>query len=343
MKPDAQLRKIQLTGGSTYIVSLPKSWVKSVGLKSGDYVQVIPQPDESLLIVPREIRKKEEGLSEVFIDASSVDSPEGVVRELIACYLVGYDVIRVKLGRKAAKYRTRIKNAMKCKLIGAETMEESADYMVIRCLLGWMEYPVKDALNRMYIMALSMHEDAMKALKDGNLSLAKDVVQRDDEVDRLYFFIVRQLKMAVENKFMLEKIGFSDARDCLGYRLIAKSIERIADHASRMAQIIPAIDRDSINNEIIALMSKMSDISVNVCQNAMKALYQLNIKQANQAIVKSNEIIKLEKEIIERILHTKLSIMTTIGLRLILESIRRIAEYGTDIAEIAMNLAKKQT
>ena len=53
------------------------------------------------------------------------------------------------------------------------------------------------------------------------------------------------------------------------------------------------------------------------------------------------EVNELEKKILEKILKAELNIETIIGLRLILESIRRIGEYGTDIAEIALNLAKK--
>ncbi|HDO41837.1 MAG TPA: phosphate uptake regulator PhoU, partial [Candidatus Bathyarchaeota archaeon] len=45
MKDPSQLRRIQLTGGSTYVVSLPKNWAKAAGIKPGDYVQLIPQPD----------------------------------------------------------------------------------------------------------------------------------------------------------------------------------------------------------------------------------------------------------------------------------------------------------
>ena len=30
------LRKLQITGGSTFIVSLPKSWIKTLGLNAGD-------------------------------------------------------------------------------------------------------------------------------------------------------------------------------------------------------------------------------------------------------------------------------------------------------------------
>ena len=35
-----QIRKIQFTGKSSYIVSLPKDWIKDQGLKQGDQVTV---------------------------------------------------------------------------------------------------------------------------------------------------------------------------------------------------------------------------------------------------------------------------------------------------------------
>ena len=46
-------RKVQITGGNSFVVSLPKTWVKDVGLKPRDAVAIITQPDSSLLIIPR--------------------------------------------------------------------------------------------------------------------------------------------------------------------------------------------------------------------------------------------------------------------------------------------------
>ncbi|RLI17719.1 phosphate uptake regulator PhoU [Candidatus Bathyarchaeota archaeon] len=340
MKGPSQLRKVQLTGGSTYVVSLPKNWAKAAGIKPGDYVQLIPQPDTSLLIVPGEGKKREE-LSEALIDASLAENPEDTARELIACYLVGYDIIRLRFGRKAAEHRIYIKDVMRRKLVGVEIIDEAANYMTIRCLLGHVEFPVKDALSRMHIMALSMHKDAITALRERNISLAHDVAQRDDEVDRLYFFVVRQLKMATQKRFIIEEIGLTSLRDCLGYRLVAKSLERIADHAARIAQTIPTMEYQSIPDDIMAPITSMSTLSAEICQNAMKALYQLSIKKANQAIAGIAQLTELEEKVIKLILESKLHITTVVGLRLTLESIRRAAEYGADIAEIAINLTKK--
>lgn len=65
---------------------------------------------------------------------------------------------------------------------------------------------------------------------DLNEELAKEVTQLDDEVDRFGFYIVRQLKAAVENEAVLKSIGLSSPRACLDYRVIVKFVERIAEN-----------------------------------------------------------------------------------------------------------------
>ncbi|MCD6341336.1 MAG: phosphate uptake regulator PhoU [Thaumarchaeota archaeon] len=338
MKTSISLRRIQITGGSTFIVSLPKSWAESIALKPGDYVQVIPQPDNSLLLVPR--REQVEQTSEAVIKATPEKSPEEVAREMIACYLAGYDSIKVRFAGKIDEYKAYLKNIMRTKLIGLESVEESTDYMVVRCLLGYVDFPISDALNRMYLMALSMCKDALKALKERNLSLVKDVIQRDDEVDRLYLFCVRQLKSTVKNAIMMKEVGLKSPRECLGYRLIIKSIERVADHAVGIAEQVPHLKLPD-GRKTIEKISKMAELAFKIYESSIHSLFNLNIEQANRLITKVNELTRIEKDLIKMIFESRLNTETAIGLRLIIESIKRIAEYGADIAEIVINLAIK--
>jgi phosphate uptake regulator len=53
-----ETRKVQFTGKSTFIISLPKKWVDKVKLEQGERVQVVEQNDLSLLILPKEIKKE---------------------------------------------------------------------------------------------------------------------------------------------------------------------------------------------------------------------------------------------------------------------------------------------
>lgn len=85
-------------------------------------------------------------------------------------------------------------------------------------------------MRRMCLITASMHKDALQALKESGKTLARDAIALDDEVDRFSLYVIRQLKMAVQNERMLREIGLSNPKDCLGYRIIVKFVERIAEN-----------------------------------------------------------------------------------------------------------------
>src|SRR5438445_12311822 len=90
-----ELRKLQMTGGASYTVSLPKHWVKEQGLKVGDVVAVMARSDSSLTLVPHDkIAAGQKHGSEVVVAPLKDQSKEQVLRTVLAQYLAGYDVIQ---------------------------------------------------------------------------------------------------------------------------------------------------------------------------------------------------------------------------------------------------------
>src|ERR1700739_1462109 len=83
-----EIRKIQITGGTSYVVSLPKSWVNDAGLKAKDAVLVMPQADMSLLVIPKnELRKGSK--SEVLMEMQDNADRDTALRTFISYYLAG--------------------------------------------------------------------------------------------------------------------------------------------------------------------------------------------------------------------------------------------------------------
>src|SRR2546428_12921467 len=98
--------------------------------------------------------------------------------------------------------------------------------MTTQCLSGYTDLPLKKALERMSIVVSGMVKDAVAALRAGDDGLAGEGVARDDEVDRFYHFILRQLNLAVRNRGIIEDIGLTSAGGCLGYRTPVESAGR---------------------------------------------------------------------------------------------------------------------
>jgi phosphate uptake regulator len=334
---DEETRKIQLTGKSTFIVSLPKRWVTSMRLKPGSQVVVSRQSEASLLLTPKELAK-ETKLGEANIVIFQKDDPNTIARKIVALYLVGYNSIRVKTKdeRITSLQRNLIKDLTRRKLVGTEIISDSPNEMKLQILLSYPELSVENALRRMCLIAVSMHEDAARALREFDKKLAQDVIALDDEVDRFSLYIIRQLKSAVQSESVLRDIGLVNQRDCLGYRVIVKAVERIADHAVKIVENVITLDK-KIDELVSQKISRMSSFAASVFDDSTKALYTKDYSLADNAVAKAKTIVHMEDEI-AKATAKKLESTEVSNIRMILESIRRTAEYASDIAEIVLNL-----
>ncbi len=329
-------RNIQKTGGNSFVVSLPKSWVTDLGLKPKDSVAVLVQPDSSLLIVPRrDIRGTPK--SEATLDVTRGLEKDALLRHFISYYLAGYDTIRLSMGKADGSLRGFIREGIRRKLVGVEIIEESSTSILTQCLSGYVELPLKKALERMSIIAAGMLSDSVNVLRGGQRVMAEEVIERDDEVDRFYHFLLRQLNIAVRDRSVIQEIGLTSTRDCLGYRLVVKSVERVADHATGIA--FQAKNLKTISEEAVKKIQDMTALSRNVFDTSVSALLRLDGRMAEDAIARTKEVVQMEGRISSEVLAPRMNGAQVASIKLMLESIRRAAEYGSDIAEIAIDLA----
>jgi phosphate uptake regulator len=180
-----------------------------------------------------------------------------------------------------------------------------------------------------------MQEDVLIAVKVGNVELAEQVIKSDDDVDRFGFYIIRQLTIAIENVHMLEEMGFSNARDCLGYRVIVKNIERLADHAERIAKDVIEFKKP-VNEKTYDKLVEMSNYTLELIDNSCLAMFKKDTAEAEETIIRAGKVAKYEKKVLDTMKLSK-NQQEVYRVRKIIENLRRIAEYGSDIGEIVLN------
>jgi phosphate uptake regulator len=336
-KNEGESRKLQLTGGSTYTISLPKSWITQNQLEKNSTLHVKPEEDGSLSILPPNLIKQERP-QEAYIQASPKDQPDQIIRKTVSTYLVGYNIMHIKAKDEqqlSSKQRTVLKIFARDMLVGTEIVTDTPAELTLQVLLSYPELSVQSALRRMSIITASMHKDAINALQNLDHSLAKDVVTGDNEVDRFNLYIVRQLKTAIQNPRIIQEIGLSNARDCLGYRLVTKSVERTADHAVKIAENVLLL-KERLDERTLGNITKMSSLAISMFEDSIESLYKRDFDLAESSIEKIRSILTMEKEAV--LASQSISIEEAANLRLIIESVRRTAEYAADIAEIVLNL-----
>lgn len=338
MDEKEETRKIQFTGKSSYIVSLPKQWIMDLGLKQGDQIRMIRDGSSALQIYPPKYQTRSQRKEDATIEIDVEEDTSAIIRKLISLYFLGYKIINIKpkTGRLKSDQRTAIKDAVKRMLMGSEIISDSINDITIQVLVNLLELSVDGAFKRMIHLAKSMLNDAILAVKEQNFDLAQEVINTDDEVDRFGFYIIRQLKIAIQNEHMLKEMGFDNARNCLGYRLVVKNIERTGDHAALIARDLLEFKK-IVRKETLTKIQEISNIALSVLDDACLALFKEDYVQAEETIKRSNEIGKYEKKVFDSMKSTH-DEEEIYRVRRMTENIRRIAEYASDIAEIVLNI-----
>ena len=327
-----QTRRIQISGGSTYTISLPKKWIDELGIKNGDNMTIIKNANRSLTLFPG--LDSEKPTKKAVITISQKDSEESIRRKIIALYLGGYKTIQViSKGVKILPEHSRlIKDLVRKSMIGTEIVESSSESITIQVLIRLPELTFDVALKRMHLMTANMHREAIEALKKFDVEYAEEVVRMDDEVDRFSLYMMRTLIMAIKDASMFYDVGLNQPSDCLDYRTVISRIERIADHAALIAKRIKFL-KDPIEPQILKEIETLSNEALSCFESSILALSKNDHILADKVAANIINVIEREKELMYRIRESKNSSV----IRFTLEDIRRTAEYSSDIVEVVIN------
>ncbi len=308
-----------------------------LGLKQGDQIRMIRKDSSTLEIYPPKFETRSQKKEDATIEIDDEET-SSIVRKLISLYFLGYKTINIKpkTGRLSPNQRNTVKEAVKRMLMGSEIISDSSGGITVQVLVNLLELSVDGAFKRMIHLAKSMSNDAILAMRENNLELAQEVINTDDEVDRFGFYIIRQLKIAIQNEHMLKEMGFRNARDCLGYRLVVKNIERTGDHAAFIAKDVLEFKKP-VKKDIVEKIEEMNEFALSVLDDSCLALFKEDYVQAEKTIEKTNDIIKYEKRVRDASKSLK-DDEEIYRIRRMTENIRRVSEYASDIAEIVLNM-----
>jgi phosphate uptake regulator len=336
-KLNEEQRKLQVTGGSTFILSLPKEWAIRNNLKRGSAMILREEEDGTLSIAPTKFGKKEKK-DEVYIKTTPNDNPDATMRTAIAAYLNGYNIMHIRAqGQKNLSIKTRnhLKNFARNYLVGTEIVIDTTNELTLQVLLNYPELTVHNALSRMSIIASSMQKEALTALNNLDYQSAKAVIETDREVNRFSLYIVRLLKLAVSNPRIVKDIGLDSQKECIGHRFIAKTVERTADHATKIAENTLYL-KEHVNTNLLEKINQLSSLANTMFESSIESLFKQDFNLAESVIEKLDQAHKFEKEAI--LLTHDIKLEEVVNIRLLIESIRRIAEYASDISEVVLNM-----
>lgn len=322
-----ETRKVQRTGKSTYIVSLPKSWASKNGLQSGSVVYILQSDNGSLMLMAN---RSEKDLSIKLEIGDKVGEP--LIRDIIACYVAGYRTIEISSTRLSADQKKDLHQIVN-KLIGPEILEETMSKVVIQDLLSSEELEAERALRRMRTVVKSMIQDSIVSLVSGNKVLALDVVLRDNDVDRLNLLISRQFTDILRSRSIKQEA--INSIKVFNYMQAASNLERIADHAAKITEMVGNTScklSDGISNEI----SKLESTFGSLIDDSMQALIHGDCRKANEVIDRTREVQRCSQMMANT---SQVRDKEEMLVRLVVAaSLERMLDYIMNIGELTINL-----
>jgi len=229
-----EVRKLQSTGGSTFTVSLPKPWILEQELKARDSLRVDWRPSGALRITPLNLSGAQE--NNVSFDAELL--PENSLHDhLMGAYISGADNISIRVNKSLKKTTSmQIRRFLRCTR-GFEIFEESDEQIDLKCLMNAGDMPLHASLNRMYLQVTSLIRDIGSVFDGEDREYLSDAEERESEVDAILYLIERQVRILLDSHLVATKLNLSRTQ-ALEYTNLARSLERMMDHAYTMSQLI---------------------------------------------------------------------------------------------------------
>ncbi len=266
-------RKIQQTPTGTFFVCLPRDWANESGLKKGVEVNLEVTSDGKLLVDPKNAAEPEPKVATLGVGPF-------LGREIVGRYLLGYDTINIEAKDRIDANARKIIKSTASSLAGLEIVEETICKISLQSIsqqpFGFLPEKI---LQRNHGLVAGMIRDVSNSFINSDLELAKSVVSRDNESNRLYFLLVRTLRTIIQNPRLSDKLGLTPI-ECLDYRLAASLIEGIGDACVQFASNTLALNGIKLSEELRKLLYDLQAACSEANEQALKSFLNKDISIA---------------------------------------------------------------
>ena len=271
-------RKLISFGSSSYVISIPKSWIESNALKKGDSIYIEERPNELVLYTNSTDQTRKP--RELQIDGSG-KSIERLRVEIVSGYLRNFDLIEVRNLKEDAivKVKEILQN-----LAGMEIMEQTKAKLIAKDLINMNELSIKVLMRRMDIILRSMLDDTALSPTQENVN---DIYQRDADLNRLYYLTKRIMFAALEEPKIAKALETTPLEIFTDLE-VAVRLEKIGDQCKRIARFLRQAKSNRYNHkEIVDLLTELKSRYL----EAMKAYYSRDRESAFDIEVNADQLI----------------------------------------------------
>ena len=284
--------------GSSILVSLPKEWIDANNLDKSNQVEI--ETNKNNLSIRTQLSKRPSKDIEI---TYPLPKGESIVPTITGAYLLGFDMIKIVskspisiTDRESVRGSTR-------RLVGMEIIDEDATNISVQFLLDETSINPQNILKRMSSIALGMFSDVVLSLENGDKTNLETIVNRDAEINRQYFLLVRLIRSTIMDTrlagiFNLENI------DILDYRIAANTLEIAGDTVVELSKSLIKSNLSKVElKKLYDFAKDIDEIQIKsidsfISNNRMLAINAIRLQRSNSTkISKIRSSLESEKQI----------------------------------------------
>ena len=329
------LRNLQLIKGGSFTLTIPRWWVSKQKLRKGSKL-FITEDGPSLKIVSASIlssRKKTE------INMDEIKDIQHVVYMVWTYYMQGIDEVVVKSSHPIPAEHKRQLRAVRMDLPGIDIVREDERSVTFAVSGEFDDVTLDEVIRSMHGMALAVQRDAVRAVVEGNIEMAREVVEREPEILRIYRRVIRQIALCSMNPQVAYRSGINNSRELITYAVLARDLSRAVYHSLYVARHITNYGKPIEEKPLLDTIQKMSDIAYGMSVKSVEAFLEKNISKVLETTENMRMVRQLDEELHHKTLETVRETNKAVTILMIGRELRRVAGYAVAMADIAANRA----
>ena len=293
-----EYRKLINLGKDSFVITLPKKYVKKNNLKKGDTIYIDDRGSD-FIVSAKNKEDEKKVIRRIIVDANNKNL-DFLKTEIVSSYLTNYDIIEIT-GKLLERESQNIRNILR-DLAGFEIIEQTSSKIVAKDFLDIKEVSIRAMIRRMDMIIRGMMEDAWFCIENdcNKVSCYENIYQRDKDVNRLVFLTYRVLRNALRNQKVAEIINMSYV-DILTNWSIVMRLEKIGDQSKRLARhfvlINPKKDKKigELKKMYFELKQKYLDVMKSYYTNDKELALRIEVENKNR-IQSYNEFLEKNGE-----------------------------------------------
>jgi len=248
-----EFRKLISFGKTSYVMSIPKSWIQKNGLEKGNLISV-EEKEGNLVLMPHNEGEEESHRKSIDIDITGIDRTS-ILYIIRSAYKMGYDDIKLIYGQPLAKHFRLNKNEKVIsvvheevnRLVGIEVVQQKENFCMIKDLSEPSSAEFDSALRRVFLLINDASKDLIESIKTNDRVLLETIEEKHNSITKFVSYCLR----------LINKGKYHDYKKGMILYHIISNLDKITDIIKYSARSIMKLKGRKLKKETIKILESI--------------------------------------------------------------------------------------